>query len=137
VNGEEIEEPYLRHPDGPASPAGFSVTVPDGRLFLLGDDRAGSQDSRTRLQDPAQGTVPRSAVEARLDAVAWPLPGGLLERPRAFAELPGGTSRPGPVRLILGAAGTGAVLILAGTAYGPSVRRLARGRRGKVATDAG
>ncbi|MET9803281.1 signal peptidase I [Streptomyces sp. NPDC006368] len=123
VNGTPVAEPYLRS-RGPASTP-FSVTVPQGRLFLLGDERMGSQDSRVHLQDAARGSVPRSAVSARVDAIAWP-PGGLVERPKGFAELPGGVSRPGPVTLVLGSVVAGAVLILGGAAYGPLARRLTR-----------
>ncbi|MFF3401128.1 signal peptidase I [Streptomyces sp. NPDC002659] len=128
VNGKAIEEPYLRT-KGPASNT-FTATVPKGQLFLLGDERMGSQDSRVHLQDPGQGSVPRSAVEARLDAVAWPLDGGLLERPEGFAALPGGVSRPGPVKLVVGSVVVGAALIVAGALYGPIARRLPGRRRG-------
>lgn len=125
VNGRAIEESYLRD-GGPASPTTFTATVPQGQLFLLGDDRQGSMDSRTHLDDPGRGSVPRSAVEARLDAVAWPLDGGVLERPGGFAELPGGVSRPGPVKPLVGAIVAGAVLIVGGAAYGPLARGFGR-----------
>lgn len=127
VDGQAVEEPYLRG-EGPASPTGFTVTVPKGHLFLLGDERMGSLDSRSHLQDTAQGSVPREAVSARLDAVAWPME-GLVERPRSFAELPGGISQPGPIRLVIGAVVIGAVLILGGAAYGPLARALGRGKK--------
>ncbi|ORT56216.1 signal peptidase I [Streptomyces sp. CB03238] len=126
VNGKAVEEPYLRS-KGPASTTTFSAAVPEGQLFLLGDERAGSQDSRVHLQDPGQGSVPRSAVNARVDAVAWPL-GAMVERPRSFAALPGGVSRPGPVKLVAGSVVAGAVLILGGAAYGPVARVLSRSR---------
>ncbi|MFG3190888.1 signal peptidase I [Streptomyces omiyaensis] len=130
VNGAPIEEPYL--PTGTAGPArasteDFTATVPADGLFLLGDDRITSLDSRTHLDDAAQGSVPRSAVVARVDAVAWPLPGGLVDRPAAFAALPGGTSDPGPVTLLLTAVAAGTALILGGAAYGPLATR-PRGR---------
>jgi signal peptidase I len=127
INGTPVEEPYLRS-TGPASLATFSASVPDGQLFLLGDERGSSQDSRVHLQDPGHGSVPRSAVRARLDAVAWP-PGAMVERPRSFAALPGGVSQPGPVKLVVGSVVAGAVLILFGAAYGPVARGLSRGRR--------
>ncbi|MFE6224412.1 signal peptidase I [Streptomyces sp. NPDC057854] len=131
VNGTPVEEPYLRPgPDGTvrAATEDFTATVPAGSLFLLGDDRFTSLDSRTHLEDAAQGSVPRSSVVARVDAVAWPLPGDLLERPAGFAALPGGVSEPGPLRLLLAAVATGAVLILGGAAHGPVSARL-RARR--------
>ncbi|ALC20560.1 signal peptidase I [Streptomyces pristinaespiralis] len=128
VNGKAVEEPYLLQDDGPASQK-FTASVPEGQLFLLGDERMGSLDSRSHLQDPGHGSVPRSAVSARVDAVAWPLDGGLIERPEGFAALPGGVSQPGPVKLMLGAVVVGAVLIFGGAAYGPVAGRLGRGRR--------
>jgi signal peptidase I len=132
VNGTPIAEPYLRS-QGPASTP-FSVTVPEGRIFLLGDERMSSQDSRVHLEDAANGSVPRSAVTARVDAVAWPV-GGVVERPRGFAALPGGVSRPGPVELVVGSVVAGAALILCGAAYGPIARRLSR--PGRARTEAG
>ncbi|CAM5434631.1 hypothetical protein SALBM217S_08455 [Streptomyces griseoloalbus] len=55
------------------------MTVPEGRLFLLGDERDNSVDSTAHLTDAAGGTVSRGAVNARVDAVAWPM-NGMLER---------------------------------------------------------
>lgn len=128
VNGKAIAEPYLRT-TGAASNS-FTAAVPQGQLFLLGDERSGSLDSRVHLQDPGQGSVPRSAVTARLDAVAWPLDGGLLERPEGFAALPGGVSGLGPVKLVVGSVVAGALLIFVGAAYGPVARVLSKSRRG-------
>ncbi|MFF4998665.1 signal peptidase I [Streptomyces sp. NPDC000656] len=138
VNGKELDEPYLEHalPEGapansaavPASDTPFEVTVPEGNVFLLGDQRAASLDSRSHLQEAGQGTVPRSAVQARVDALAWPTV-KMLERPATYASLPGGISRPGPLRLQVAAVVAGAALVLLGAAYGPLVRVLRRGRR--------
>ena len=124
VNGKQIDESYL--PKGSAAEiTGIpTVTVPDGNLFLLGDERSGSLDSTAHLTDAASGTVPRSSVEARVDAVAWPM-NGMLQRPTGFETL-GGLSEPGPLRLIIGAVLAGAVLVLAGGAYGPIAKRAAR-----------
>ncbi|MEU3188028.1 signal peptidase I [Streptomyces sp. NPDC006923] len=119
VNGAAVEEPYARGAvGGRASANDFSATVPEDQLFLLGDERGVSLDSRLHLQDPGQGSVPRSAVDARVDAVVWPS-GGLVDRPKGFAALPGGVSGPGPLKLLAGAVVAGALLILGGAAYGP------------------
>lgn len=127
VNGISVEEPYLLTPD-PASASDFTAEVPKGQLFLLGDDRRVSLDSRVHLEDRGQGSVPRSAVTARLDAVAWPL-GSMVGRPQAFAALPGGVSSQGPLKLQLGAVAGGVVLILAGAVYGPVAARSGRSKR--------
>lgn len=108
----------------------FTAEVPKGQLFLLGDERSGSLDSRVHLNDPGQGSVPRSDVQARVDAIAWPMD-GMIERPQAFAALPGGVSAPGPLKLQLGAVVAGVVLIFGGTAYGPIAARSARRRNGQ------
>ncbi|MFD9332961.1 signal peptidase I [Streptomyces sp. NPDC060028] len=136
VNGKELDEPYIEQekldvvgaPDAGASRTAFEVTVPEGNLFLLGDRRGASLDSRAHLQEAGQGTVARSAVSARVDAVAWPSV-SMLERPQTYAGLPGGISRSGPLRLQLTAVLAGAALVVLGAAYGPVVRVLGRGRR--------
>ncbi|MEU8776433.1 signal peptidase I [Streptomyces sp. NPDC048606] len=134
VNGTEIDEPYIAPADtttpGRTAASGtvFEVTVPEGNLFLLGDRRGNSLDSRSHLQEAGQGTVPRSAVDARVDALAWP-DARMLDRPKAFEALPGGTSRPGPLRLQVIAVVVGAALVLLGAAYGPLARALGGGRR--------
>ncbi|MFZ3473232.1 signal peptidase I [Streptomyces sp. 4.24] len=136
VNGKELDEPYIEEekldvpdaPGGSASRTPFEVTVPEGNLFLLGDRRGASLDSRAHLQEAGQGTVARSAVKARVDALAWPSM-SMLERPRTYASLPGGTSEAGPLRLQVAAVAAGVALVLLGAAYGPVVRVLGRGRR--------
>ncbi|MFA7768446.1 signal peptidase I [Streptomyces sp. NPDC048723] len=139
VNGTRLDEPYadttkpdsgLAMPPGQTAPSGtpFEVAVPEGNLFLLGDRRAASLDSRAHLQETGQGSVPRSAVSARVDALAWPSV-SMLERPDTYAALPGGISRPGPLRLQVAAVLAGAALVVLGAAYGPVARVLARGRR--------
>nr|WP_308120202.1 signal peptidase I [Streptomyces bambusae] len=130
VNGKELDEPYLDPGrSGAASDTPFEVVVPEGNLFLLGDRRAASLDSRAHLQEAGQGTVARSAVSARVDARAWPSM-QMLERPGAtYAALDGGVSAPGPLRLQVIAVVAGAVLVLAGAAYGPLARVLGRTRR--------
>ncbi|MEV7081273.1 signal peptidase I [Streptomyces sp. NPDC093516] len=129
VNGKEIDETYL--PAGtPAEMSNFpTVTVPEGRLFLLGDERGNSVDSTAHLTDAAGGTVSRSAVDARVDAVVWPMK-GMLERPTGFEPL-GALSSPGPLRTITLLVIAGAVLVLGGGAYGPIAKRTgaARARR--------
>ena len=130
VNGKTVEEPYLKS-TGPDSQPPFKATkVPQGRLFMLGDHRMDSVDSRVHMEDGDHGAVPRSAVNARVDAVAWPMSGlGMLTEPVGFSSLPGGTSDPGPLEPLVVSIIAGALLILGGAAHGPIARRAGRGAR--------
>lgn len=71
VNGEPIQEPYLYPGDVPSEQA-FSVLVPEGKLWVMGDHRSQSADSRAHLGDPGGGMVPESKVIGRVMAVVWP-----------------------------------------------------------------
>ncbi|MEU6555460.1 signal peptidase I [Streptomyces sp. NPDC046915] len=122
VNGKQIDEPYLPKGSLAETKKIPTVTVPEGRLFLLGDERQGSLDSTAHLTDAAGGTVARSAVSARVDAVVWPM-NGMLKRPTGFETL-GTLSQAGPLRTMVLLIGGGAVLILGGGAYGPIAKRL-------------
>lgn len=126
VNGKAIDETYLK--GGPVEDKSIpTVKVPQDRLFLLGDDRQGSLDSSAHLTDAARGTVARSAVTARVDAVVWPMK-GMVERPVAFEPL-GALSSPGPLRAIFILIVAGAVLVLGGGAYGPVAKLFGRSSR--------
>ncbi|MGV9246928.1 signal peptidase I [Streptomyces sp. NPDC003710] len=130
VNGKEIHESYLAKGQAAEFRNIPTITVPKDRLFMLGDERSGSLDSTAHLTEAFSGTVGREAVDARVDAVVWPL-NGMLARPTGFEEL-GPLSSPGPLSLILGTIAAGAVLVMAGGAYGPIARRAARKRSGAV-----
>ncbi|MFE7765694.1 signal peptidase I [Streptomyces sp. NPDC057438] len=128
VNGKKIDEGYLP-PGEDAELTGIpEITVPKGRLFLLGDERSGSLDSTAHLTEAGNGTVPRAHVDARVDAVVWPME-GMLARPTGFEKL-GALSSPGPLRLITAALVVGMVLVLGGGAYGPVAKRLGNRRSG-------
>ncbi|MFF5161218.1 signal peptidase I [Streptomyces sp. NPDC000348] len=135
VNGKEIDEPYLAEGTAAGSGSIPEVTVPKGRLFLLGDERSGSLDSTAHLTDAAGGTVSRGAVQARVDAVVWPV-NGMLETPTGFEQL-GALSSPGPLRTVVALVIAGAVLVLGGAAYGPFAKRADASRAGANAGTAG
>jgi signal peptidase I len=67
VNGEAVEEPYLTQPTDDFR----KTTVPGGRLFVMGDNRGNSLDSRFSL-----GFVPIDKVIGKAEIVIWP-PGDL------------------------------------------------------------
>jgi signal peptidase I len=126
VNGKPIDETYLKG-GGPASLERFATKVPAGEIFLLGDNRAVSEDSRLHLADAQGGSVPAGDVRARVDGVAWPASRmGLLSRTSAFDALGGGAPGQGPLGLLAIAAVAGAVLILGGAAYDPVANVLRR-----------
>ena len=97
VNGHAVEEPYLA-PGNPPSRQPFKVTVPKGRLWVMGDHRDVSADSRFHMGNPGQGTVPLTDVVGRAFVIAWPL-GRFhqLDEPSSLSSLaaasqPGGTA---------------------------------------------
>ncbi|WP_055493488.1 signal peptidase I [Streptomyces sp. TP-A0356] len=130
VNGRQIQESYLAKGQIAEYRTIPTIKVPKDRLFLLGDERSGSLDSSAHLTEAFSGTVARSAVDARVDAVVWPM-NGMLARPTGFEAL-GPLSSPGPLRLIVGAIVAGAVLVLGGGAYGPIAKLAGRGRGNAV-----
>lgn len=72
INGVPIEEPYLRDPTAGASETEFDVTVPDGALWVMGDNRKNSADSRSHVDQPGGGFVPLANVVGRAFLISWP-----------------------------------------------------------------
>jgi signal peptidase I len=73
VNGVPLSESSYVFPGDAPSAERFNITVPAGRLWVMGDNRGDSDDSRFRANDPGAGTIPESAVVGRAFLIIWPL----------------------------------------------------------------
>ncbi|TFE42520.1 signal peptidase I [Streptomyces sp. ICN441] len=71
VNGVPVDESYLYAGDA-ASHVPFDIVVPQGTLWVMGDHRSRSRDSRDHLGEPGGGTVPLDRVVGRADWIGWP-----------------------------------------------------------------
>jgi signal peptidase I len=82
VNGVPLNETSYLYPHAQPSSSPFNVTVPAGRLWVMGDNRDDSDDSRSHKLEgfPGQGTIPENEVVGRAFLVIWP--------PSQFKDLP-------------------------------------------------
>lgn len=104
VNGEPLDEPYLYTEGGvsdSAAAAPFELTVPEGRLWLLGDHRSSSGDSMDHFQrsggDLQAATVDEGAVIGRAFVLFWPPSRATwLTVPGTFERLPEIAPAPAP-----------------------------------------
>jgi signal peptidase I len=71
INGKLVDEPYIFKGNKP-SELKFNVTVPKGKIWVMGDHRNASADSRYHQDDVNNGFVPVSKVTGRAYAIIWP-----------------------------------------------------------------
>jgi signal peptidase I len=91
VNGVAVKEPYLYPGDKP-SDLTFDVTVPAERIWVMGDHRSDSADSRAHLGDPGGGMVRLDDVIGRAAMVYWPPSrAGMLAAPESLRGIPAST----------------------------------------------
>jgi signal peptidase I len=72
VNGVALHEQSYLFPGAAPSIQKFNIMVPRGRLWVMGDNRLDSADSRDHQGDPGGGTIPISAVVGRAFVIIWP-----------------------------------------------------------------
>jgi signal peptidase I len=84
VNGTAVDEPYLRDPAANANQT-FDVVVPKDHLWVMGDNRGNSADSRMHMGDPGGGFIDEGAVVGKAWLRVWPLSRlGFMTGPSSF-----------------------------------------------------
>ncbi len=72
VDGKPLDEPYI-YENNPIQSRSFGpVTVPEGRLWVMGDHRSASADSRVHVGDQYAGTIGVSDVIGKASLIVWP-----------------------------------------------------------------
>lgn len=88
VNGVSITEPYIFEGNKP-SDMQFNVDIPKGFIWVMGDHRAASADSRFHPDSANNGMVPLSKVVGRAIFVVWPLTDiGLIPKGEDLKKIP-------------------------------------------------
>ena len=88
VNGVSITEPYIFAGNTP-SDTQFNVQIPNGFIWVMGDHRAASADSRFHPDSANNGMVPLSKVVGRAMFVVWPLAdAGLIPKGEDLKKIP-------------------------------------------------
>ncbi|MEU6090209.1 signal peptidase I [Streptomyces sp. NPDC047085] len=88
VNGVPLTEGDYIYPGDQPSATPFDITVPKGRLWVMGDHRGDSADSRYHQDTPYRGTVSEDSVVGRAMVIGWPIGHWTrLEEPKTFASV--------------------------------------------------
>jgi len=72
INGKPTNEPYIFAGNSP-SDTDFNITVPEGKVWVMGDHRGASGDSRVHQDDVNNGMVPVEKITGRVIATIWPI----------------------------------------------------------------
>jgi signal peptidase I len=85
VNDVPLDEGSYVAPGASPSQQPFALTVPKGRLWVMGDNRANSEDSRFHMDLPGDGTIDADSVVGKVWLIVWP-PGrwDRVTRPATF-----------------------------------------------------
>ena len=73
VDGEPLDEPYIFENTPIESRAFGPVTVPEGRLWVMGDHRSASADSKQHMTDRYSGTIAVDDVIGKAALIVWPI----------------------------------------------------------------
>ena len=125
VNGVPLSEGAYLFPGNPPSTSTFKEVVPAGHLWVMGDHRSDSDDSRYHPEDPGGGAIPENQVVGRAFLIIWP-PSQIrdLPIPSTFAQTALGAVAAAPVAGAVGIIGAPVFLL----------RRRARRRRDQEQT---
>ena len=109
INGVSITEPYIKPGDTPGGgKASFDITVPPDKVWVMGDHRSDSSDSRFHDDGTgATGSVPIEDITGRAVMIVWPIDHvkWLSVPERVYSDVPPASGQPAPTPASTGATG--------------------------------